>query len=44
LRSQTAICYLRQVFSCGQLLTGGAGEPPEVAVNNFWNGCSLSVV
>src|SRR3569623_344813 len=44
LRSQTRICYLRQSFSCGQLVKGGTGDGLEVAVDNFWNGCSLSVV
>ena len=43
LRSETAICYLRLTFSCGQLLTSGHGGTPEDAVDNFWMGCSFLV-
>ncbi len=44
LRSEIAICYQGQTFSCGQLVTSGRGSAPEEGVDNFWNGCLLPVV
>ena len=43
LRGESSICYVRQVFSCGQLPEGSPGGEPEEAVDNFWIGCSLPV-
>ena len=44
LRSEIAICYQRNDFSCGQVGWRVHGGAPEEAVNNFWIGCSLPVV
>ena len=44
LRSEIAICYQGQTFSCGQLVKSGRGGAPEEGVDNFWNGCLLPVV
>jgi hypothetical protein len=43
LRSEIGICYVRQDFSCGQLLRGVLGIAPEEHVDNFWIACLLSV-
>jgi hypothetical protein len=44
LQSRNAICYVRQTFSCGQLVTSDRGSTPEEGVNNFWIGCPFACV
>jgi hypothetical protein len=42
LQSRNAICYVRQTFSCGQLVMSGHGSTPEEGVDNFWIGCTFA--
>jgi hypothetical protein len=44
LQSRNAICYVRQTFSCGQLLESDRGSTPEEGVDNFWIGCPFACV
>lgn len=44
LQREFAVCYQRQVSSpVGRPLAPAAGGRPEVPVDNFWKGCTLSV-